>query len=284
MQWLFTQKNLLIIRHFSLFFTKENDILCIGDYTMTENDLLLKNISEIGRLLLKHGAEIYRVEESLERMCESYHFEDIGVFALPSYFTLSVTFQDGTTSSITKRTTQNRNNLDAIYELNNLVRYICFEKPDHTYIEKEIQKIKKQEPNMYLVFLGYGLGSGAFAIFFGGGLYEMIGAAFIGFIIYFFIWLHEILKVNALIRTMLSSMLITFLADLLFRFHLIVNMDTVVIGCLMILVPGMAMTNSLRDIIDGNYLSGQARLSEAFFIATAIAVGVGLVRVLMGGI
>ena len=143
MQWLFTQKNLFIIRHFSLFFTKENDILCIGDYTMTENDLLLKNISEIGRLLLKHGAEIYRVEESLERMCESYHFEDIGVFALPSYFTLSVTFQDGTTSSITKRTTQNRNNLDAIYELNNLVRYICFEKPDHTYIEKEIQKVKQ---------------------------------------------------------------------------------------------------------------------------------------------
>ena len=50
------------------------------------NELLLKNISEIGLLLLKHGAEIYRVEESLQKMCESYGFQDIGVFALPSYF------------------------------------------------------------------------------------------------------------------------------------------------------------------------------------------------------
>ena len=42
--------------------------------------LLIKNIAEIGKLLLKNGAEIYRVEESLERMCQSYGFQDIGVF------------------------------------------------------------------------------------------------------------------------------------------------------------------------------------------------------------
>lgn len=51
----------------------------------------------------------------------------------------------------------------------------------------------------------------------------------------------------------------------------------------MILTPGIAITNSLRDIIDGNYVSGQARLVEAFFIATAIALGVGLMRILMKG-
>lgn len=250
---------------------------------MISNELLLKNIGEIGRLLLKHGAEIYRVEESLQRMCESYGFEDIGVFALPSYFTLSVTFQDGTISSITKRTTQNRNNLDAVYELNNLVRYICFYKPDYQYIEQEIKKIKEQEPNMYLVFLGYGLGAGAFALFFGGGINEFIAATFIGFVIYFFIWVHELLKINALIRTMLTSMLITAISILFYRYQLIENLDATIIGSLMILVPGMAITNSLKDIIDGNYLSGQARLFEAFFIAIAIAAGVGFIRVLMGG-
>ena len=64
---------------------------------------------------------------------------------------------------------------------------------------------------------------------------------------------------------------------------MISNLDATIVGCLMILVPGIAITNSLRDIIDGNYLSGQARLFEAFFIAIAIAAGVGFVRVLMGG-
>jgi len=52
----------------------------------------------------------------------------------------------------------------------------------------------------------------------------------------------------------------------------------------MILTPGIAITNSLRDIIDGNYVSGQARLVEAFFIATAIALGVGLIRILLKGL
>ena len=80
--------------------------------------LLLKNIAEIGRLLLKNGAEIYRVEESLERMCQSYGFKDIGVFALPTYFTISVTFKDNTSASYTKRTLQNRTNLDAVCALN----------------------------------------------------------------------------------------------------------------------------------------------------------------------
>ena len=72
--------------------------------------------------------------------------------------------------------------------------------------------------------------------------------------------------------------------SLIRRFHLIYNLDATIIGCLMILTPGIAITNSLRDIIDGNYVSGQARLVEAFFIATAIALGVGLIRILLKGL
>ena len=212
--------------------------------------LLIKNIAEIGKLLLKNGAEIYRVEESLERMCQSYGFQDIGVFALPTYFTMSVTFQDGTNTSLTKRTLQNRTNLDAVCALNDLVRKICNETPTNDFIEQQIKAINSLHPIMPLVFLGYGLGAGGYAIFFGGGLHEGIIAGIIGFLMYFFVWINEILG----------------------------------IGCLMILTPGIAITNSLRDIIDGNYVSGQARLVEAFFIATAIALGVGLMRILLKGL
>ena len=118
--------------------------------------LLLKNIAEIGRLLLKNGAEIYRVEESLERMCQSYGFKDIGVFALPTYFTISVTFKDNTSASYTKRTLQNRTNLDAVCALNDLVRKICLEKPTNEFIEQQIDEINHLNPVMPLVFLGYG--------------------------------------------------------------------------------------------------------------------------------
>ena len=246
--------------------------------------LLIKNIAEIGKLLLKNGAEIYRVEESLERMCQSYGFQDIGVFALPTYFTMSVTFQDGTNTSLTKRTLQNRTNLDAVCALNDLVRKICNEKPTNDFIEQQIKAINSLHPIMPLVFLGYGLGAGGYAIFFGGGLHEGIIAGIIGFLMYFFVWINEILGINSLMRTTLTSMFLTILAILFYHFHLIYNLDATIIGCLMILTPGIAITNSLRDIIDGNYVSGQARLVEAFFIATAIALGVGLMRILLKGL
>lgn len=246
--------------------------------------LLLKNIAEIGKLLLKNGAEIYRVEESLERMCQSYGFKDIGVFALPTYFTMSVTFKDGTSTSLTKRTLQNRTNLDAVCSLNDLVRKICDETPEHHFIEQQIKKINATQPMMPLVFLGYGLGAGGYAVFFGGGLNEGIIAGIIGFLMYFFIWVNEILRINSLMRTTLTSMFLTVLSILFYHFGLIHNLDATIIGCLMILTPGIAITNSLRDIIDGNYVSGQARLVEAFFIATAIALGVGLMRILLKGL
>ena len=246
--------------------------------------LLIKNIAEIGKLLLKNGAEIYRVEESLERMCQSYGFQDIGVFALPTYFTMSVTFQDGTNTSLTKRTLQNRTNLDAVCALNDLVRKIYNETPTNDFIEQQIKAINSLHPIMPLVFLGYGLGAGGYAIFFGGGLHEGIIAGIIGFLMYFFVWINEILGINSLMRTTLTSMFLTILAILFYHFHLIYNLDATIIGCLMILTPGIAITNSLRDIIDGNYVSGQARLVEAFFIATAIALGVGLMRILLKGL
>lgn len=245
--------------------------------------LLLKNIAEIGRLLLKNGAEIYRVEESLERMCKAYGFKDIAVFAIPTYFTISVSFNDDSSHTLTKRTLHNRTNLDAVYELNNLVREICQNKPNLDYLKIKIKEFKNIKPIMPLVFLGYGIGAGGYAIFFGGNISEGIIASIIGFLTYFFVWLNEILRINSLMRTTLTSMFLTALAIIFKYYNFINNLDATIIGCLMILVPGIAITNSLRDIIDGNYVSGIVRMLEAFFTAIAIALGTGLVQVLMKG-
>ena len=167
--------------------------------------LLIKNIAEIGKLLLKNGAEIYRVEESLERMCQSYGFQDIGVFALPTYFTMSVTFQDGTNTSLTKRTLQNRTNLDAVCALNDLVRKVCNETPTNDFIEQQIKAINSLHPIMPLVFLGYGLGAGGYAIFFGGGLHEGIIAGIIFFNAY---------NTNKYVFNYLSDFVLSFSFDL----------------------------------------------------------------------
>lgn len=244
---------------------------------------LINLIGEIGRLLLKNGAEIYRVEESLVRMCKSYNYQNVEVFALPTYFTLTIETHDNHPYTLSKRTQQNRVNLDCVYELNNLVRYVCDNQPDYDCLSKEINRIKNSHENMYLVFLGYGLGAGFFATFFGGGINETIVAFFIGFMLYFFIWLMEYLEINNLVSTLLASMFLSALAILALKLGMIQDLQATTIGCLMILTPGVAITNSFRDIMAGDYVSGTARMVEALLIATFIAIGVGAVMVGLGG-
>lgn len=53
--------------------------------------------------------------------------------------------------------------------------------------------------------------------------------------------------------------------------------DKVVIGDIMPLVPGIALTTSIRDFFNGDYLSGAIHMIDAILTAFSIAVGVGAV-------
>lgn len=166
------------------------------------NDIeTLELINEIGYLLLKHGAEIYRVEESLQRMCEGLGFQNVEVFAIPTYFTLSLTLHDGTPYHSSKRSRTNRTHLDHLYELNNLVRKISNQELDASDIRQKINEIKSQKLNFQLILIGYIVSAAMFCLFFGGGFNEMIVSAFIGFVLYFFIYLMEMLNMNGIVRT-----------------------------------------------------------------------------------
>ena len=52
----------------------------------------------------------------------------------------------------------------------------------------------------------------------------------------------------------------------------------------MILVPGIAITNSLRDIIGGDFVSGLSRMIEAILIAASIAICVGIMMMVLQGV
>ena len=45
----------------------------------------------------------------------------------------------------------------------------------------------------------------------------------------------------------------------------------------MLLVPGMIITNAIRDTISGDLVSGLTKAAEAILIAVSIAVGTGMV-------
>lgn len=248
------------------------------------NDLeTLEMINEIGYLLLKHGAEIYRVEESLQRMCEGLGFQNVEVFAIPTYFTLSLTRHDGTPYHSSKRSRTNRMHLDHLYELNNLVRQISNQELNNNEIRQKIDEIKSQKLNFQLILIGYIVSAAMFCVFFGGGWNEMIVSAIIGFVLFYFIYLMEKLNMNGIVRTILSSMVLSTIAIIAHKMNLIGDQQSVITGTLMLLVPGIAITNSLRDIIGGDFVSGLSRMIEAILIAASIAIGVGIMMMLLKG-
>lgn len=244
---------------------------------------IFNNITYIGKLLLQHGGEIYRVEESIKHLSIAYGFKEVEVFALPSYLNVSVTTIDDRLLSKTIRSFQNKINLDALYELNKLIRKVCKNPIDMELLETEIQNIVDIPVNMKKVFIGYGLTAGFFSVFFGGGIQECALGILIGFVIYVIFDILEKLDVNQLVKTFVSSIALSMLCNLGAYLQLITNLEACTIGCLMVLVPGVAITNSLRDIIGGEYMSGLARMLEAILIATSIALGVGVVFMVLGG-
>lgn len=250
---------------------------------MNELDIINK-INTIGCLLLKHGAEIYRVEESLTRMYQGLGYKDVEVFAVPTYFTVSLTLKDGTAYHASKRSRSNRVHLDHLFELNNLVRQISNNELTFEEIDQAIYKITNDKLNLPYILIGYIVSAAMFCVFFGGGIAEMLVSAVIGYVLYYFIYLMEILNINSIVRTILSSIVLAAMAIIAFRCHLVQDTRSIITGTLMILVPGIAITNSLRDIMSGDFVSGVSRMAEAILIAASIAIGVGATLMVLGGV
>lgn len=79
-----------------------------------------------------------------------------------------------------------------------------------------------------------------------------------------------------LLPAMLCSCLGGLLAGLAVRFGLGDSVDMISIGNIMLLIPGVALTNSLRDMFSGNTISGLMRFIEAILLALTIACGFAL--------
>ena len=59
------------------------------------------------------------------------------------------------------------------------------------------------------------------------------------------------------------------------------HLDKILIGDIMLLIPGLAMTNSIRNMLAGNTISGVVRLTESLIWAGALAGGFMIAMLLL---
>lgn len=251
---------------------------CVNYHRLTE--LLL----DLGESMLSCGAEIHRIEDTVNRMSLAYGAVKANVFAFTSSIVLTLNFEDGTQITESRRVSfggdTNFNKLD---ELNSLSRR-CVKNPiPITELEESITNINRKNVPAFRLYLGSALVGGGFAVFFGGTIWDGLVAILSGlFICFLQIRLSPICpnKVFFNFAASLLSGLVIGLAAKLFPF---LNADKIMIGDIMLLVPGIAITNAVRDMLLGDTVSGVMKLMQCLIWAGALACGFMLAISLLGG-
>ncbi len=232
-----------------------------------------------GEIMLQSGAETYRVEDTIIRMAKAIKIVNyVDVFVIPTGIFLTFGY-DNNINTIIKRTQIQGTDLNKITLVNEFSR--DFTSSDMTIAEgmSRLRRIRKVEPykNFTKAVLGGGLIGGFSAMLFGGVVQDLMAAFFVSTIV---TGLKAVLgpKLNMIsyINDFFASLIIGLLSYLSVQIGVGVNMNEVIIGCLMPLVPGFAITNATRDSLSGDFLAGMSRASEAVISALSIAFGVGL--------
>jgi len=235
---------------------------------------LLDLAADLGYRLAMSGAETYRIEESIDRIMDAYGIVSES-FAIPNCLTVSIETAEGKPMTRMRRIGYHGNDLDSVERYSNLGRKICTQKPEPAVARqwlKQADADKRKYPTL-IFLLGNYLGACGFAVFFGASVPDSLLAGIAGIIIGLVNMAMDNLKANLFFRTILASFLMAFFSYTLGAFHIAENPDTVIIGALMILVPGLLFTNAMRDIIYGDTNSGINRIVQVFLIAAAIALG-----------
>jgi len=252
-------------------------------------ELIVKSALDIGAAMLKSGAETIRVEDTVARICRTYYKGRLEVTSYLSAIFVSMEVTDWCEDmNCPMIVTQHRrvssvsNNLYLLEELNALSRYICDNAPVPEEIDLKLQAIIHAAPGMRRTLLGYICASGGFTVFFGGTISDAVCCALISIMMYFWDKHLKDRMNNELIHNFLLSFLTGLAACLLQLSPLPVHMDKIMIGAVMLLIPGVALTNSLRDLLTGDLVSGSLKLLNSILLAVAIAMGFALAMFITG--
>ena len=245
---------------------------------------LLSIALDIGEQMLISGAEVGRVEAAIRYICTAYGCRRTDVFTITSSIVLSVEDENGDHGTQTRRITGTRTNLTRLHRLNDLSRRICKDKPEFETVRQALSDIDRTPAfPLWLEVLASGLIGFSFTVFFGGDFFDGLVAAVLGCGLRLTTWLLQRAAMNAIFTNVVASFLLSLAALLLTRCGLGHDANKIIIGNIMLLIPGIALTNSLRDMISGDIMTGLLRFLDAVLVAAAIAAGYILAAQLLGG-
>ena len=244
------------------------------ELTKTEQTELIDCLLDMGLLLLKCGAEISRVEDTVSRMAKAYGCIRVDVFVITSIISLSIEFPDKEVLTDTRRIfSSSETDFTRLEHLNHISRSCCQNPVSVAELHKELRQVASEEKSFTTQLLGRIIGAGAFAVFFGGNLWDGLAAAVFAVGICFLQRKFGKTEVSPAGANLLISLITGIVVGLVGRIIPGIHLDMILIGDIMLLIPGLAMINAVRNILGGNTISGLLRLTESLIWAAALAGG-----------
>lgn len=234
--------------------------------------------SEAGRIMLQSGAETYRVEETMIRICNAYNINKAESFVMPTGIMISAESNYDKNMALVKRIRNRTVNLEKISLINDLSRNIKVKGLTMEEFETSLKKIDEIEGySKKTCIFSSALAAGFFTLVFGGSLLDFMVSLIIGAAIKILCIFLTNLKINDFFVNVAGGATAALIALLCTSIGFGNSKDKIIIGSIMLLVPGLAITNAIRDTISGDLISGVTRAAEAFLVAVGVALGTGAV-------
>lgn len=238
--------------------------------------LVLDTCLMAGKIMTESGSEVYRVEDTMNRIAEN-----AGQKESVSYVTVTGLFMGFRSSHYTQleNVTERSINLEKVARVNHLSRQFAAREITIEELNKRLKNMEHDVPSFSipLRIVAAGIVSCTLMYIFGGNWQDFLPTFLIGMIGYSLSLFTQLWLNIKFLDDFLAALAIGFLAYVAVTLHLANNIDNIIIGAIMPLVPGVAITNSFRDILAGNILSGTARAIEAIFVAGSIGIGIAIV-------
>ena len=240
---------------------------------------------QAGHLLLENGAEIFRVEETMDRICRHYGLESGSTFVLSNGIFATAGSERERYFAKVQHIPVSGAHLDRVAAVNQLSREITEGKYTVDQARRALEDIERMPGKRKRTqVLASGLGSAAFCCLFGGDLYDTLCALAAGMILYLYVLYVSVPHLSKIVGNIGGGALVTLVGGVLCLTGVGHHLNFIIIGSIMPLVPGVPFTNAIRDIADGDYISGSVRMLDALLVFFCIAIGVGMAFSLMRGL
>lgn len=233
-----------------------------------------------GEILLASGAEIFRVQETIEHILAAFQVREYHIYVLSNGIFATLDEQREDSSVALRHVPAAAIHLGRVAAVNELSREIA-QRPDPAKIELYCARVRQcaEVPSfpLWMRALASALGSSSFCFLLGGGIGDCLAAFICGVLLQIFLTLYGQKGRSRFMNTLLGTGLVTTVAVGASALLASLSLDHIIIGAIMPLVPGVALTTSIRDFFGGDFLSGAIHMIEALLTGICIAVGVGAV-------